>query len=327
VVDDFKPDIVHFFGTETLFPLIIPKLQIPHIIWFQGNLTVYQKKWYSGITPWQSIRHETLRNMFLAQTDLQFFWQYSHFVAREKRIFATAKNFIGRTNWDKRLVATMAPNARYFHCDEIIRPIFYQHQWKAAKTKNKFVLVSTFRDNLYKGLETAMSAYKILEKLVDLRLEWHIIGVPINSHYERVCRKVSGLSHNANFKILGLKSAPEIIDIFNEADLFVHPSHIDNSPNSVCEAMLFGIPIVATNVGGVPSIVRDNVEGLLVQNGDEFALAGAILDLLKNPEKAFRLAGQAQKRAHARNDGEKIIADLKIIYKEIVFEKKPHKIE
>jgi glycosyltransferase involved in cell wall biosynthesis len=216
----------------------------------------------------------------------------------------------------------MAPKARYFHCDEVMRPIFYQHSWKPNHPHSKYILVSTFRDNLYKGLETAMQAFKILTDLVDKPIEWRIIGVPENSHYEKVCRKISGLQPTPEFKILGLKSANDIIKIFEGSDLFVHPSHIDNSPNSICEAMLYGIPIVATNVGGIPSIVEDNLEGLLVQNGDEYALAGAILQMLRNPKMGIEMATRARKRATTRNDTEKIINDLKMIYKHLVFQPK-----
>ncbi|MBK8505597.1 MAG: glycosyltransferase family 4 protein [Saprospiraceae bacterium] len=320
VVQQFKPDIVHFFGTETLFPLVIPKLDMPHIIWFQGNLTVYQKKWHAGISVWQSFRTEKIKDVLLGRTDLHFYLLYNKFVARETRIFNQAKNFIGRTAWDRRLVSTMAPNAQYFHCDEIMRPIFYRHVWKPNPIQDKYILVSTFRDNLYKGLETAMQAFKILTDLTDRPIEWRIIGVPEHSHYEKVCRKVSGLGSTPDFKIMGLKSASEIINIFSDATLFVHPSHIDNSPNSVCEAMLYGIPVVATNVGGIPSIVKDNTEGLLVQNGDEYALAGAILQMLKNPNVAMEMAVKARKRAMLRNDGETIIADLRKIYQQLIFQ-------
>lgn len=316
VVNDFQPDIVNFFGTETPFPLIIPRLSIPHIIWFQGNLTVYHEKWNSGISWWQSLRSERLKDILRARTDLHSYIQNRIFVQREKRIFNTAQNFIGRTDWDKRLVSTMAPQANYFHGDEIMRPAFYDKKWK-AHNRDKYVLVSTFRDNLYKGLECAMRAFQILEPLLDKPLEWQIIGVPQGSHYERVCRRITKLSKERNLKIMGLMSADEMIIHLLDADIFVHPSHIDNSPNSLCEAMLLGLPIVTTNVGGIPSILKENEEGLMVQNGDEYAMAGAILNLLKDPSLAASFGKNARARAEVRNDGELIIKEITSIYHDL----------
>ena len=78
-----------------------------------------------------------------------------------------------------------------------------------------------------------------------------------------------------NIELLGPLLENELINELLTADLFVHASHIENSPNSVCEAMLLGMPVIATYAGGTPSILSDKNEGLLVQDGDPYALAGS----------------------------------------------------
>lgn len=318
VIDDFKPDVINFFGTENPFPKVIPKVDIPHVIWFQGNLTVYQKKWYSGITLWQSLKSESFLDLLLARSDMHSFLVHEKFVSREKEIFNNSKNIIGRTKWDKRLVSTMAPQAHYYHCEEVMRDPFYTNEWQPKSGRDKYVIVSTFRDNLYKGLETAMEAYRILDKLSPNTVEWRIIGVPEGSHYDRVCRQLSGLDNEVGFKILGSRPAADIIDEILQADLFVHPSHIDNSPNSLCEAMMLGIPIVGTNVGGVPSMLKDGDEGILVQDGDPYAMAGAILEQMTEPEHAHSMATKARKRAHVRHNRETILERLIQVYTQIL---------
>ena len=60
------------------------------------------------------------------------------------------------------------------------------------------------------------------------------------------------------------------------ADVYVQVSHIENSPNSLCEAMLAGVPVVASYPGGTASRVQDLVHGGLVQDGDPYVLAGAL---------------------------------------------------
>jgi glycosyltransferase involved in cell wall biosynthesis len=211
----------------------------------------------------------------------------------------------------------MAPQANYFHCDEVMRAAFHESIWQQTEERKSYFLVSTFRDNLYKGLETAMEAFQLLEPQLDRPLEWHIIGIPDDSHYYRVCVRKTRLPEKSGLQVLGNKSATEMIFELENADVFVHPSHIDNSPNSLCEAMLMGIPIVATNVGGIPNILANGSEGLLVQNGDAYALAGAILQLLRNRSWAKSLADNARKKALKRNDRNKIINDLLSIYKKI----------
>jgi glycosyltransferase involved in cell wall biosynthesis len=239
-------------------------------------------------------------------------------VRREQKIFKLAQNFIGRTDWDSRLVKTMAPQAKYHHCEEVMRKGFHDHTWTPVKNNQKFVIVSTFRDNLYKGLEVAMSACIKLAPLLGKPLEWRIIGVPEKSQYARVCNRIAGRTSASGVKLLGTMPAEQIIDELKGADVFVHPSHIDNSPNSLCEAMMIGLPIVSTNVGGIPSLLEDKTEGLLVQNGDAYAMAGAVLQLLQNPDLATALAKNARQRALKRHDRKKIIADLQEIYKQVM---------
>jgi glycosyltransferase involved in cell wall biosynthesis len=75
---------------------------------------------------------------------------------------------------------------------------------------------------------------------------------------------------------------------YDEADIYVQTPDIDNMPSSVLEAYASGLPVVSTNAGGVPCILRDEQEGLLAPCGDDAAVASAILRLLESPDLAAR---------------------------------------
>jgi glycosyltransferase involved in cell wall biosynthesis len=77
-------------------------------------------------------------------------------------------------------------------------------------------------------------------------------------------------------------------------DLFALSSHSEGCPNAILEAMRFGLPIVATRVGGVPELARDGESALLTPDGDADALAKAIARLLADPALARRLADRAR---------------------------------
>lgn len=79
-------------------------------------------------------------------------------------------------------------------------------------------------------------------------------------------------------------------ELYRQADLFVNSSVVDNMPNSILEALASGVPVVSTNVGGIPFFVEHEKTALLVPPGNPDALAKAVLDLLDAPEKAARLA-------------------------------------
>ena len=88
----------------------------------------------------------------------------------------------------------------------------------------------------------------------------------------------------------------QIAGLYQSADIMVNPSLADNMPNSVLEALASGVPVVSTNVGGVPYLVQHEKTALLVPPGDVDAMAKAVIRVLETPELAARLvtAGLAE---------------------------------
>ena len=98
-----------------------------------------------------------------------------------------------------------------------------------------------------------------------------------------------------NVTFAGRVAPSEIHRYYSESDIYVQAPSIDNMPLSVLEAFASGMPVVSTNVGGVPSILRNDIDGLLVADDDDEALAEAVLRLLRDPEFARGLAGAAHR--------------------------------
>jgi glycosyltransferase involved in cell wall biosynthesis len=91
----------------------------------------------------------------------------------------------------------------------------------------------------------------------------------------------------------------DVASLLPGVDLFVQPSLWEGFGLTIIEAMAAAAPVVATNVGGIPEVLRDGIDGLLVPPGDEEALAGAILRLVRDPDLARRLGGAGRARAEA----------------------------
>ena len=96
-----------------------------------------------------------------------------------------------------------------------------------------------------------------------------------------------------NVTFVGRVAPADIPRYYAEADIYVQAPSIDNMPLSVLEAFASGMPVVSTNAGGVPSILRQGVDGLLVPDNADDAMAAQVLELLRNPEFARGLAGSA----------------------------------
>ncbi len=118
--------------------------------------------------------------------------------------------------------------------------------------------------------------------------------------------------------LLGLAS--DVRPLLGCMDVFVLTSHTEGLPNALMEAMAMERPIVATAVGGVPELVRDEIDGLLVQPGNPEAVANAVLRLLEQPDIAWAMARRA--REHMRQDFSiaHMVSETTKIYDEVLCE-------
>lgn len=149
--------------------------------------------------------------------------------------------------------------------------------------------------------------------------EWQVAGIQGREEILVIIEKTLKLKFvDNNIKFKGLVHSEELVSCLLNSNCYVHPSHIENSPNSVCEAMILGLPVIATYAGGTPSILLNKVEGLLVQDGDPYALAGSILELLGSSEKMEKYSEKAREKALLRHDPSRILGEIINIYKTII---------
>lgn len=106
--------------------------------------------------------------------------------------------------------------------------------------------------------------------------------------------------------------------LYADLDVVVLTSKNEGTPVSLIEAMASGVPVVATNVGGVPDIVVDGVNGYLVPPGDEEAIAAAILDLLDRPARAKAMGQAGRHSVYPKYTLERLLNDMSNLYKELL---------
>jgi glycosyltransferase involved in cell wall biosynthesis len=107
--------------------------------------------------------------------------------------------------------------------------------------------------------------------------------------------EIARLSLQKSVTLLGVRS--DIPEILAASDVFLLSSNREGLPLAVLEAMAAGVPVVATNVGDLPMIVKDGVTGLLVNPDDECEFANALFELLSNENRAKELGNRARKLA------------------------------
>lgn len=102
-------------------------------------------------------------------------------------------------------------------------------------------------------------------------------------------------SVNLNVTFTGKLTKLDWIKLSENYDIFINTTHFDNTPISLIEALALGLPVVSTNVGGIPYLVTDRETALLVNDSDSQAMADAITELIENPDLAQRLAINGRK--------------------------------
>lgn len=321
IVSDFKPDIVQLFGIETPFGSILTNVKnVPVVVHIQGICTACVEKFYPiGMSPIKIWWNSSIQDKLFFMTANDIFARYTKRAKLEQSYFKNYKYYLGRTNWDLSVSRLLSPNSHYFTCDEMLRPEFYSNKWKFEK-KNKIVLSSIMNGDIYKGLDTILKAARLLKKS-ELDFEWNIYGITDKFSLKRVFENMLHLTFSDNHVYFrGKKDADELVECLIQSTFYIHPSHIDNSPNSLCEAMILGVPCVATYVGGIPSLLENRRNGFLVQDSGAFEIAFVILDNYNKKSLLEFLSENARKDAMYRHSREHILTQLEGAYHKIIKE-------
>ena len=183
----------------------------------------------------------------------------------------------------------------------VIPNIIDQERFKPesrAQARDSFNLIATRNLEPIYGLDTAIRAIGIArESIPDVRLKIAGSG-PQRKELQAL---VHDLDLEEHIEFVGRLGSTEIISLYQSADGLLNPATVDNMPNSLLEALACGVPVISTDVGGVPYIVRHEHTALLVPPGDAQQMADAIMRLFADPElrKKLSSAGLAEVRQYA----------------------------
>jgi len=136
----------------------------------------------------------------------------------------------------------------------------------------------------------------------------------------KLLAKELNIDQNINF--LGWVNEEEKFNLLNQSKVYILPSYFEALPMSILEAMSAGIGIIATKVGGIPEIVIQDKNGLLIENAANNTIYKSIIYLLNNPSNLVRLGDNAKDSFSKNFDINTIVAQLKKIYSDVLNSKK-----
>jgi glycosyltransferase involved in cell wall biosynthesis len=320
ILDDFKPDLIHVFGTETGYGKILMHKSKKVIFHLQGLVAPYAGAYFPpGFTKAQILLKSNLSSVLRGITFIHKYNLLKKRGGREQTQIKYWKYFAGRTEWDRNYINLINPNAHYFHFEELLRKEFFENEWKQPSKvgiTEEIVIGTTINPNLYKGLDLI---YKVLSLIKKINVQWKIFGIVEKDILNMTVKRVLKINkQHQNIKFYGNVSAQELIRQLKSCHFYVHPSYIDNSPNSVCEAMMLGMPVLSSSVGGITTLISNNETGFLFNPYDKYDLAGLLINLINNYGNAKEAGSNARLLAIKRHSAEDIVYALDNIYNTII---------
>lgn len=291
IVDDFRPDVVHIFGAEFPHTLAMVKaFNNPSrtLIGIQGICTLIAGAYLTGL-PERVAKRSTLRDFLKSDSILEQQKKFFKRGAYEQKALSLTGNVTGRTEVDKKYAFDCNSKVNYFFMNETLRSNFYTGTW-TMKTCEKHSIFVSQGDYPIKGLHLLLRALPaILEEYPDTRV--YVAGncitgdesfrkrIKISSYGKYLRELVEEYGIQDKVVYLGNLTADAMKEQFLKSNVFVSCSTMENSPNSVGEAMLLGVPVVASEVGGVSSLITHMEEGILYEATNTKALCNAVLKI------------------------------------------------
>ena len=320
IFDEFRPDITHIHGTEFSHGLAFVEACGADnvVVSVQGICSEISNHYLDGFSCLDIIRNLTIRDVIKGTpyTEQKSWAKRGEY---EKMLIKKVKHVIGRTEWDRAFVWSVNNNIVYHHCNETLRPEFYTGKWQYEKCSPHTIFVSQAYYPI-KGLHQVLKALPmIIREYPDVNvrvagnnvLKYSIRNRTTYFQYLRTCVQKNKLDDYIHF--CGPLSAEEMKREFLSANVFICPSSIENSSNALCEAILLGVPVLASHVGGLCTIMEGQLQNLY-RYEDVGVLAYKVCDVFAKKEKLLNSIKIASQR-HNPDANSKTLLD---VYKSII---------
>jgi len=329
--EEFKPNLTHIHGSEFPFTLVYQDhTKVKTLLSIQGLISSCANYYLANLTMKDILKNITIRDILRFDTIYNTKYKWLKKSKYEIDLIKKVNYITGRTTWDYANTYKYCLQNKYFYGNETLRDSFYKEKWDLAEVHRHTIFISQASYPL-KGFHIVLQSISLLKKKYPdilvcvagsniLKEETIQDKIRRNGYTNYLINLIKELKLEKNIKFLGLLNEDEMVLALKQANVFVQASSIENSSNSLGEAMIIGMPIVASNVGGTSDLLIDRKEGLLYQFGEYALLAKYIDDIFSNDKLAISLGKNARSHALKTHNKENNTRQMVNIYKEIMNE-------
>ena len=329
VNNNFKPDIVHIHGSEYTHGVAFVNAckDVKTMLEIQGMTSVCAQVYYANLTIMEIIQNITLRDIFRKDTIIQAKRRFINRGKAEIELIKKIRNVIGRTTWDYANAKAINTDIKYYELNETLRDSFYNYVWNYDNVE-KYSIFCSQATYPIKGLHYMIEALYILkQKYPDVKL--YVAGndivhskLKIKGYGKIILNRIKKYNLEENVIFTGLLNEKEMVERLLKTNVFVLPSAIENSSNSLGEAMLLGMPCVASNTGGTMDMIKHQEEGFVYPYTEPAMLADYIEEFFENNQLAREYGEKARHTALRRHNPETNTKKVIKIYQDILKEEK-----
>lgn len=330
ISQEFKPDLVHLHGTEYAHGLAFLKAcpNIKVLTSIQGLVYRYADVYFGNIDYRSINKNITLRDILKNDTIYNQKIKFEIRGKNEKEIIKKSNAILGRTTWDYANARDINKNLKYYISNEILRESFYNDKWNPEYMERHSIFVSQGSYPI-KGLHYMLETLSILKNTYpDVKLyvggtniintNSFVSKLKLSGYGKYIISLINKLNIKDNVVFTGILNEEEVKERIVRSNVFVLPSAIENSSNSLGEAMILGMPCVASNTGGTMDMLVHKKEGFLYPYTEPAMCAEYIKKFFEDDELCEIYGEAARKTALERHDPEKIVKELIEIYKKTI---------
>lgn len=324
--DEFQPDLIQIWGTEFTHGYLALQVMkgIPSVIYMQGLMGQIARYYLSGISNIDLWRSITFRDI------LKFEWlrrQQVDFKRRsiiENKMIQIAENVIVENEWCESHCKAIAKNCKVYRSNLTIKEEFFKKDW-SIESMQPYTIMSNAAGYPIKGLHILLKALSlVVQKYPNAKLFIPGQRSFYNRRFIEKCKTdgytkyLMSIIRKYNLKnnifFLDRLDSNQMADNMSKANVFVMPSSIENHSSTLIEAMVVGLPCVASYVGGVPEYLSHKINGLLYRFDEYEILASHIIKIFDDRDFALKIATNGKVMMRMSRESSTIKEDFVSIY-------------